>query len=57
MSSVAVFAGLLAVAPLLLLATTVVALWAHGPPGWLTSVLLGGGGRVGLPGDRRPLSG
>ena len=37
---VSVFAVLALVGPLLLLATTVVALWAHGPLGWVASVLL-----------------
>ena len=34
------FAVLVVVGPLLLLATTVVGLWAHGPLGWLAAVLL-----------------
>jgi hypothetical protein len=37
---VGVFAVLALAGPLLLLATTVVALWAHGPLGWVASVLL-----------------
>ena len=37
-----VFALLALVGPLLLLATTVVALWSYGPLGWLASVLLVG---------------
>ena len=37
---VAVFAVLTLIGPLLLLATTVVGLWAYGPVGWLASVLL-----------------
>jgi hypothetical protein len=37
---VSVFAVLVVVGPLLLLATTVVELWARGPLGWLASVLL-----------------
>ncbi len=36
----AVFALLALAGPLLLLATTVVGLWAYGPLGWLASVLL-----------------
>lgn len=39
-SPVSIFAVLVVVGPLLLLATTVVELWAHGPSGWLASVLL-----------------
>ncbi len=35
-----VFAVLALIGPLLLLATTVVGLWAYGPVGWLASVLL-----------------
>ena len=35
-----VFALLALMGPLLLLATTVVALWSYGPLGWLASVLL-----------------
>ena len=35
-----VFALLTLMGPLLLLATTVVGLWAYGPLGWLASVLL-----------------
>ena len=38
----AVFAVLALVGPLLLLATTVVGLWAYGPLGWLASVVLVG---------------
>ncbi len=34
---------LLLVGPALMLATACVALWAHGPLGWLASVLLVGG--------------
>jgi len=37
---VGVFALLALAGPLLLLATTVVGLWAYGPLGWLASVLL-----------------
>ena len=37
---VGVFAVLTLIGPLLLLATTVVALWSHGPVGWAASVLL-----------------
>ncbi len=36
----AVFAVLALIGPLLLLASTVVGLWAYGPLGWLASVLL-----------------
>ena len=36
----ALFAVLTLLGPLLLLATTVVSLWAYGPLGWLASVLL-----------------
>lgn len=46
------FAVLALAGPLLLLATTVVGLWAYGPLGWLASVLLvaavAGGCRWGL---------
>ena len=35
-----VFAPLVLIGPLMLLATAVVALWQHGPLGWLASVLL-----------------
>ena len=34
------FSVLALIGPLLLLATTVVGLWAHGPLGWLASVAL-----------------
>ena len=36
----AVFAVLVLVGPVLMLASAVVALWAYGPLGWLASVLL-----------------
>lgn len=52
-----VFALLALVGPLLLLATTVVGLWAAGPLGWLASVLLvlgvAGASRWGLRVTRR----